>query len=48
MGKGSTQRPKQVSDEQLQDNWDLIFKGDKMKKPAKKSGNKKPMPKDKC
>ena len=48
MGKGSTQRPKQISDEQLQNNWDLIFKGNQMKKPAKKSGSKKPAPKDKC
>lgn len=25
-GKGSTRRPKKVSDEKLQENWDRIFK----------------------
>jgi hypothetical protein len=48
MSKGSTRRPRQISEEQEADNWNLIFKGKDMKKPAKKSGNKKPMPKDKC
>lgn len=38
MGKGSKRRPQQVSDKQVADNWDKIFKPKGDKKEVKHGG----------
>lgn len=51
MGKGSTRRPSQISDDEAADNWNRIFgkkENDMFGKKPKGNGKKPPVKKEKC